>query len=341
MLMPMWPKKKKTEVVHLYGYWCVADQEAKYWRDRSDGKDLEVANLCTVGSVGVFLNGPKLVQAKASQHFLGKDAQMHDIYDRFVADYRVAQALVGGLHSHPLHMVVTLLWFEHLDAGVPKTAALESDGLWHLRLTLGLLRIAYLLVRHPQFPDATDTLQAARRHFNLAIRLADSLRLQQTLKLPANPSLPEPVTSSARDPATRSVQFDRAAVDAVDLQAEGEVWYSVTSDRPLVPAGAHEDSCGFGKGTLARKLTLGGAHTTKVEFSLPCAVRVKRDDGAIVDAVALALWRHHKRHMVCMIPYPKTRKGLYMRLKPVPVSKAVVAIRKGIAPNEQAPAAAL
>uniref|UniRef100_A0A7S4FPF9 Uncharacterized protein n=1 Tax=Eutreptiella gymnastica TaxID=73025 RepID=A0A7S4FPF9_9EUGL len=84
----------------------------------------------------------------------------------------------------------------------------------------------------------------------------------------------------------------------------------------------------------------GGAHATKVEFCLPCAVSVRRDVGAIVDAVALALWRHHKRHMVCMIPCPKTRKHLYMRLKPVPALKAVVAICKGIPPNEQAPAVA-
>ena len=295
-----------------------------------------------MGSAAVFWNGPKLVQAKASQHFLGKDAEVHGIYDKWLADYRVAQASVGGLHSHPLHMVVTLLRFLHPNVGVPKTAALESDGLWHLRLTLGLLGFAYLLVRLPQFPDATDTLRVPPGHFNLAIRLADSLQPQETLKLPANPSLSvTPVPSSPRDPAPRSVQFDKAAVGAVDLQADGEGWYSVTSDHPLVPVGAHEDTCGFGKGTLARKLTLGGAHTTKVEFSLPCAVRVKRDDGAIADAVALALWRHHKRHMVCMIHGPKTRKGLYMRLKPVPVLKAVAAIRKGIPLNEQAPAAAL
>jgi hypothetical protein len=45
-----------------------------YLCDRSDGKDSEVEDLCTVGSAGVFWNGPKLVQAKASPHFLGKDA---------------------------------------------------------------------------------------------------------------------------------------------------------------------------------------------------------------------------------------------------------------------------
>ena len=36
-----------------------------------------------------------------------------------------------------------------------------------------------------------------------------------------------------------------------------------------------------------------------------------------------------------------TRKDLYVRLKPVPVLKAMVAIPQGIAPNEQAPAASL
>ena len=139
--------------------------------------------------------------------------------------------------------------------------------------------IQSMLVRHTQFHDATHTLRAAAGHFNLAIRLADSLRPQQTLKLRAKPSLH--VVSSARDPAPRSVQLDKAAEGAVDLRADGEGRYSVTSDHPLAPAGAHEDTCGFGTCTLARKLTLAGAHARKVEFSVPCAVRVKRDDGAL------------------------------------------------------------
>ena len=71
---------------------------------------------------------------------------MHNIYDKWLADYRVAQASVGGVHSHPLHMVVPLLRLLHPDAGVPQTAPLETDGLWHLRLTVGLLGFAHLLV---------------------------------------------------------------------------------------------------------------------------------------------------------------------------------------------------